>query len=90
MTEYERRQQELDEQFTRELEQLSADSAVIEEQIKEEWYKTHKRGLGRDGGPAEQLKALLQEDIKKFIQIKRKYEAMGLDLEVRRRRNADE
>ena len=34
MTEYERRQQELDEQFTRELEQLSADSAVIEEQIK--------------------------------------------------------
>ena len=90
MTEYERRQQELDEQFTRELEQLSADSAVSEEQIKEGWYKTHKRGLGRDGGPAEQLKALLQEDIKKFIQIKRKYEAMGLDLEARRRRNADE
>ena len=89
MTEYERRQKELEEQLRKELRQLGEESAVIEEQLKREWYKTHARGLGRDGGPAEQLKALEMENIKKFIQIRRKYAALGLDLEARRAHRED-
>ena len=59
---------------------LGKEQAQREEEITEEWYKTHERN-GYDGGPVLQLKALNEQFSKRYHEIMRKYEQKLKDSE---------
>lgn len=59
---------------------LGKEQAQREEEITEEWYKTHERN-GYDGGPVLQLKALNEQFSKRYLEIMRKYEQKLKDSE---------